>query len=210
MMLAQFGKDEAYVERHRELVKSGATVILDNGAYEDEMLRPVALHHVFNEVDPTYMVIPDFIGRQRESEYLLHTYLDFGSYDKKRLLAVLHGEDVVDCLRYYHRLRREAPGLGGVCFPKCLRGLRNEVVCALHTLNLFNPEWYHHYLGFWDPSLNEIRDLNSRADEIDSIDSKASFRFATGVDGKLFTPTFPVSPTAVLSHIREVDKACQP
>lgn len=240
MALAQHTlKDPDYLMHFHKMLNKGNTVILDNGAYEEEQLGYKDLIAAIQELHPTYYVLPDDPGDFKSSSMMSLDFLDYIKRNRIRLnskpLWVVHAEDG-DLPNFVNSYELGATNADGVCFSRLTKqyGLKDEVpemrrVQFIHYLKALK-KWrtgrYYHCLGLLAGSLRELPHL--AAEEINSVDSSAPVW--RGLMGYMIHQPWPDFPFEIrpkqwssassekgergvllaTSNLKKVQEACQP
>lgn len=182
LVLAQvYEKDATYAEFYRQRVRDGDTVILDNGAYEGELMEQPALLKVVMDLAPTVVVLPDCPGNSYRTQKWSAEFRERlkASFFLGETMQVVHGQDgdlreftsayviaslsnqwVALAKRNHYGLKREVEHLRRVQF---IRHLKQE--------GIWRPWVKIHCLGMLDGCLDELPYLN--AEGVVSCDSVA-------------------------------------
>lgn len=183
LVLANFyGRDTKYAEWYRGRVRLGDTVILDNGAYEGELVDPLELLRVVLDLRPTVVVLPDVpnnfkatIKSSQDFTYMLRvikchvqtmqvvhaTPGDLKGFENAYINAALSNQWVaLSRLTPAYGLDSEVPELRRVQF-----------ISHLATMGLWRKGTYCHCLGMLNGWLDELPLLVKCG--VRSIDSSA-------------------------------------
>lgn len=218
LVLAQHMNDRAYLEFYKRRLADGDTVILDNGAYEDQMPDFKTYLEAIKELKPTYCVLPDDPGDFQRSSMMS---LDFNKYAGDYLhqenigrLWVCHAEDG-DLPNFINSYELGASNAHGICFSRLTKSYgtpqemppmrRVQFIDYLKSIKKWNPAKYHHALGMLNGSMWELRELAIRG--VNSIDSSAPVW--RGLMGYKITepwPDWPLSMHPAVTATSLVDK----
>lgn len=164
LCLAQVAiRDTRYFEWYRERRKQGDFVILDNGAYEGELVDPDELLRIAAELNPNVLTVPDKLNDAEESKRMATHFLTYRSGFP--LMRVLQHEsrDTLEWLHLINELEGTYPWLA---VPRVLGTFRPEVANLIHC----NSYAKVHAFG-WTGNLNEVRELAKLG--VTSIDTSA-------------------------------------
>jgi hypothetical protein len=237
MALAQELKHPDYFAYYNKMLTQGHTVILDNGAYENEQLDYKQLIDCILRLQPTYYVLPDDPGDFKSSSMMSLDFINYCASRRIHLnsksLWVVHAEDE-DLPNFVNSYELGVFNAEGVCFSRLTNayGLPDEMpqlrrvqfIDYLKRLKKWHTGKYHHCLGLLSGSMLELPYLNARG--INSVDSSAPvWRGLMGLSLYDHWPDFPfeVNPThtseartekgikgEVMAHrnLEEVREAC--
>lgn len=160
--LAQYCNRPDYFTFYRSEVERGTTVILDNGAYEGELMDFRELSRIAHELQPTVLVLPDVIGNAKMTTYLHNAFREYwkpaSAENWPRLMAVLQGGDIWELIEQYTKV----PELW-IGFPRCMEettgARRPQLVEKLKQIGLWQSSTKHHALGMLEGSLSELTQL---------------------------------------------------
>jgi hypothetical protein len=160
-----------YCDYFRERSKQGIFVLMDNGAYEKELLSNEMLLEVAHYIKPSCIVAPDELRNFNVTIEKTFAFLDSDSYKKLpkevSIMAVPQGKtlsEYIDCYRMFafdHRI--DFIGLNFVSnfdLPdkqpanhKDFEQMNNRIALTkyLHHNNLINKDKKHHLLGLSSP-----------------------------------------------------------
>lgn len=208
-----------YLKFYQERVAARDTVILDNGAYEGELMTFDELAQVAFELQPTVLVLPDVLGDAKMTKYL---HSGFRSYWHANMLtyerdsewrptfmSVLQGGDIWELIEQY----KNVPDGEWVGFPRKMAKLvdigRYALAARLKQIGLWDNTRRHHALGMVEGSIEELR--NVAKEGFHSCDS--SHPVWRGIDEK---EDFNVdwesggSPYShIVANLQKVDQACK-
>ena len=185
MCLAQVAKkSETYLRFFKAQSQLGRTVILDNGAYEGEMLEGLELIQIAREIQPTWIVAPDEPTSSEESDKL---YMQFVSMVRTHephfypsIMKILHG-DSIDA--FETALSRTCPG-HALGFSRLTRWELMRTSRAKMIQELAACELHHYIHAFGFLGLAEAREL-ADCGAVDSLDTSAPVW--RGLHGHLLT-----------------------
>jgi hypothetical protein len=186
MALAQNLKHRAYLDHYIARLKEGHTVILDNGAYENEQLNYKCLTEAIELLLPTYIVLPDDPGDYRSSSMMSLDFIEYLKAHNPSILKICKSlwichaadDDLPNFINSYELGVNNAHGIGLSRLTQRY-GLREEVpemrrvqfIDYLKTLGKYHPSKYVHAFGMLGGSLLELPHLADRG--VNSIDSSA-------------------------------------
>lgn len=219
LCLAQVAmRDAAYFEWYKRRREAGDFVILDNGAYEGELVTPEKLIECARELNPNVLTVPDKINDAAESKRMAE---DFAQRDQPfQTMRVLQSVS-----RDLDEWCEEAVYQGGrfsnwVALPRALGDFRPQVAGAVHSMldhaNI-------HAFG-WTGNLNEVRQLAKLG--VTSIDTSApvwrglachhlldEVDEAWETQGSKFDPSYPwsIDPdehSTIQDNLQAMQRAC--
>lgn len=198
--LAQrLASDSAYYEHYRQRLADGAHVIVDNGAYEGELVSFSTLIGLCVDLKPSVVVAPDFMGRPKESRYIANEFMQLlrlRSPDWQTVMEVIHWMgDPWEYLQLYKTSKADWIGV-----PKRMTE-RVEVFQNFKRAGLFfdtRPYQPHHALG-----------LNSMGE----LEGLAALKVFVSCDSqKPWKDWLPINPNRHESYfgdkLKEIDATC--
>lgn len=180
MALAPFMRNEKYKQFFVRKIKSGDFVILDNGAYEGDLVSSQEYADMIRELKPSVYVLPDVPGQFAESMKSSSGFLNrFGIRGESDPLWVVHGKDgdLDQLTTSYCVGAMLCPWVGfsrltnhfGLTSPHWRR--RVDFIQYLQSEGKWGEGAEHHALGMLDGCMRELPLL--AASGIYSIDSSA-------------------------------------
>lgn len=147
--------------------------ILDNGAYEGEMVSAQEYFDVISFLEPQFVIPPDRIEDSAATRALLDYFVSALEYhvslELRRSICLLpviqSSPDSAQMIFDYLQYTEKFPG---VCFPKWWGNHRPKAIDSLKRRGIWNYGKYHHLLG--------LHDINNW-DQADSIDSHTPVRY---------------------------------
>lgn len=138
-------------------MKEGKTVILDNGAWEGELLDFKELGKVIDDLKPTVAVLPDVIGNMKMTQYLHKSFVSYVGYACHywpEWMTVLQGESIWEAMTMYHKAQTSWIG-----FPRAMEDLRVLLPKRLQEIGMWKHDVRHHALGMQNGDLEECKEL---------------------------------------------------
>lgn len=153
--LAQWCRNHpGYLELMRELRGRGDHIILDNGAYEGEMLDFPDLYEIAWVLKPNVLVLPDFIGQPKETEYVSRQFQKSFVATVETMFVLHSTETLEEYIWRYAAIKTSWIGI-----PKKLRvegKSRLEMFKFLKDAKLIRKNISHHLLGLNSNELEEL------------------------------------------------------
>lgn len=220
-------RDAAYFEWYRKRREAGDFVILDNGAYEGELVTFDELCRVGRELNAQVVTVPDKINDAGESHRIAKDFLSecWRHLDetKTTLMRVLQHESrevrAWDLLQY--DLSQEFD-YTWIAYPRVLGEMRPKIISETTKTTLAGDGMNVHAFG-WTGNLNEVRQLAKLG--VTSIDTSAPvWRGIHGLDlgnenvaawekhGPKFDPNYSLAlfeqEQIVESNLASMQRAC--
>jgi hypothetical protein len=142
-------------------------VILDNGAYEGELVTPSELLRVASELKPSVLTVPDKINDARESERMARDFLTY-TIDFPLMRVLQHESRYPE--DWEHLSRTLETNYTWLAFPRILGDFRLLAIKAATEPYRNGEHSYIHAFG-WTGNLNEVRALAKLG--VTSIDTSA-------------------------------------
>lgn len=172
-------RDDRYRDFYRQAAEHGEHVILDNGAYEGELLGFAALLELAVDIRPSVVVAPDFLRDAEKSRYVAQAFRDYiarGGAKSFDVMEVLQ-ESPENQIAWLGAYKSIAPGTW-VGIPKWFTQ-RARFFTELAAFGLMRTDVQHHFLGI--NSMDEVALLAklpiiSNVWGCASIDSKCAWK----------------------------------
>lgn len=222
LCLAQVAmRDAGYFEWYRKRRELGDFVILDNGAYEGELVGARELIRVSEELQPNVLTIPDKINDADESQRLYDDFMREANGVKQfgwpAFMRVLQHEsrDMDDWQELIDNIHDN-----WVALPRVLKEFRVEVA---GYLNATKRSYQNVHAFGWTGNLNEVRQLAKLG--VTSIDTSApvwrgmhGVKLQDYVDGEWehagpkldpsYPDIFPEDQPLIDSNLAAMQRAC--
>ena len=158
----QYLRDEAYAAYVDEASKSGATILLDNGAYEfGESVQNDELGQVAAAIWPDLLVLPDVRFDREATVERARSAIDTFAHPSRKLLAVPQGKSEKDILLSYEQLS-DLTGVDGFGLYEEIGNVagypsRHRFLSAMEDRGLIDSNKYYHLLGMEENVQQVIR-----------------------------------------------------
>jgi hypothetical protein len=161
VLAQQASRDARYFEFYRKRARLGDTVILDNGAYEGQLVTFEELLRLTRELKPTVLVMPDKLGDYEETKRMEQQFLPMAmraSY-VPQLMPVLQSSDTADVWQWI-RTYREHTFYKWIAFPRCMGEQRTILASGLKYAALWDSTCKYWALGMLDGDIEELSELS--------------------------------------------------
>lgn len=190
---------------YRTFVKEGKTVILDNGAWEGELLDFHELEVVIDDLKPTVAVLPDVIGNMKMTQYLHKSFMAYADSAIGHIpewMTVLQGESVWEYIEVYNKAQTSWIG-----FPRAMGSLRTFVAERAQQIGVWKDDVNHHALGMQNGDLEECKKL-ARLGFYSIDSSNPIWRQALHREGDIDFNLIDYTQWPIDEKLRVVETAC--